>query len=82
MIMTNKQTATRRQKLTAFALGAFIVDIQTLAAAFILMLIVGVMHHEFVSALSPAGFIPCVLVIGLSQIMYVLMKFTIDFSNR
>lgn len=80
--MTNKETATRRQKLTAFALGAFIVDVQTLAAAFILMLIVGVVHHELIPGLLPAGFIPCVIVIGLTQIMYVLMKFTIDFSNR
>jgi hypothetical protein len=80
--MTNKETATRKQKLTAFALGAFIVDIQTLVASYILMLMIGVLHHDLIPALLPAGFVPCILVIGLSQIMYVLMKFTIDFSNR
>lgn len=61
-------------------LGTLVVDIQTVAAAWILMLIVGVVHHNFVPALDAASFFSCLVVLFLTQIMYILIKFTIDFK--
>ena len=79
MTTMNKDDATKWQKIKAFAIGAIVVDIQTVAAAWVLMLIVGVAHHNLVPALEPASFFSCLIILVLGQILYTLTKFTIDF---
>ena len=77
--MMNKDTATKWQKAKAFMLGAIVVDIQTIIAAWVLMLIIGVIHHDLIPAVQPASYMACIVVLFLSQVFYTLIKFTIDF---
>lgn len=79
MTTMTKDEATRWQKIKAFAIGTIVVDIQTIAAAWVLMLIVGVTHHNLAPALQPASFVSCLILLVLGQILYTLTKFTIDF---
>jgi hypothetical protein len=63
------------------AVTVILSTIQVLLGSFVFMIIVGVISHDLTTTLQPISFMSSLVILGLAEILFTIMRITTDFRD-